>query len=451
MKKIFKKLSTFWQISLISFFVMMIIFLCTYIFQFFIIKSWLFNSEKKNMQLIYKQMEVLFNYNGVNLEKYMRTFDTLEISFAIYDENRNIKFSTGNISENLKDMKLLNKVQISFDKGIKKVILRGPINFKNNNFHICIEKKIGFYRNFLIKILVLMGFSIVVISITSLLVGMYILKRFANKLKFLKDTMKNIKEVGVSDRVKISNDGDEFEEVGIVFNSMMDEVEKSFNLQRQFVQDASHELRTPLTILKGHLQMLNRWGKHDKNILDKSLKIILDETERFIKLVNDLLTLTKIESYGKEDLIDTKVNVGEVVGEVIYGFNVLKDDVKINFEFEEGLMIKMSDEHLKQLVIIFIDNSIKYSKQIKNIWVKIYTDGENVFLSVRDNGIGIKHEDIERITDKFYRVDKLRKYNNGFGIGLSIASQLVKAYGGNLKITSEFGVFTEVVVSFKKA
>ena len=332
----------------------------------------------------------------------------------------------------------------------KKIIVNVPIMLKGQQYYVYMEKEVELYEDFLDNMFPIIYISIFIVIMFSLFEGMFISKKFVNKLKHLKNTMENVKEKGVSSRVEIFNDKDEIGNIGIVFNSMMDEVEKSFNSQKQFVQDASHELRTPLTILKGHLQMLNRWGKDDPDTLNKSLKITLDEIERLIKIVNDLLSLSNADSkVKKEDITDIEIN--QTIEEVIYGFNVLKQGINFDFQKQNSIYFRILGEHLKQIIIILIDNSIKYcDKDEKNIEIKSYEDDKNVYVSVRDNGIGIREEDIGKVTNKFYRVDKSRKYDNSFGIGLSIASKLVKLYGGDLKISSEFGIYTEVLISFKK-
>lgn len=451
MKKMFKKISTFWKMFISSFFIMLTMLFCIYLFQFFIFRNWILNHEKKSIQIVYEQIEVLVSQQEFDYDKNIEIFKLMDIDFIIYDSDEEILLSNGYTNNLFKNRDLPSKLKITFDKGIKRIILNSPINFKDRECYIYIQRKIYLYENFLSEIIPIMVVSVFIIIIMSLIAGIYISKKFINRLNLLKITMKNVKEGGVFDRVEILNERDEFDEIGIIFNSMMDKVEKSFNLQKQFVQNVSHELRTPLTILNGHLQMLNRWGKYDKDILDKSLKIALDETERFIKLVNDLLILSKTENNIRLKSIDESVNVCEIISELIYSFNVLKDEVEINFQCKSEVYIKILKEHLKQLIIIFLDNSIKYcDKDKKIIDVTVYDDNDNVIISVRDNGIGIKKQDIDKVTNKFYGDNKSKKYGNSFGIGLSIASYIVNFYNGKLEIKSEFGVFTEVLVYFKK-
>lgn len=451
MKKIFMRISTFWQLSILTFFVMIMIFLVTYLTHFFIVRDWIIEYEKENVKNIYHQIEQYFDYNDAQEQSYIELFDISDLDFVVYNTKRKIVFYSNDSVEFSVNLNFPDQMKIKFKiiNGKEKIILNSPIDIKGENLFIYMERKINIYEDFIDKLFPLILMGVFFIIIMSLIAGMYISNKFVNKLRSLKYAMEKVKEKGVGNRVIISNEKDEFEKLGIIFNSMMDEVENSFNLQKQFVQDASHELRTPLTILKGHLQMLNRWGKNNEETLDKSLKIASEEIERLIKLVNDMLTLSKIENEFKVLHIDESININSVIEEVIYGFGVLKSDTKFNFESSNVVHFKILKEHLKQLLIIFIDNAIKYcDKDQKIIDIKVNEYKNQIFLSIKDNGMGIKKEDISKVTDKFYRADKSRKYNNGFGIGLYIASELVKLYKGKLEITSEFGEYTEVTIIF---
>lgn len=439
--------------SIITFLSMIFIASITYLVQFLIVNFWITDYEKHNTEDIYEQIYTFLSYNDRDYWGSLYYFDLDDTDVFVYDENRNIIVATDDdsidelyLKENLHDV----NINVRNIDGEKKVILNAPVFTRDGPYYVYIEREIDIYEDFVGWIFPVVILSILFISVMSLLTGMYISTKFVNKLKSLKIAMEEVRDRGVSNRVKINNKNDEFDKIGILFNSMMDEVEKSFNQQKQFVQDASHELRTPLTILKGHLQMLNRWGKNDKDTLDKSLKIASEELERLIKLVNDLLSLNKMEGYKSVDVLED-IDVNEVIECVIYGFKILSDDIKIEFTPKNKIYLSILREHLKQLIIIFIDNGIKYcDKKHKHIYINVYEMNQEVVISIRDNGIGIKKEDISRVTDKFYRVDESRKYNNSFGIGLSIASQLVKLYKGKLEIFSEYGEFTEVRVSFRK-
>ncbi len=452
MKKILGRLSTFWQMSIMIFSVMIVIVSISYIFQFFIIRIWIIDYEKDSIKNTFKQIESFFDYHSVEKATHLKFFEFEDVDFWIYDAEKNIYLATDDVPNKISYSNFPSKKIIYLNRvdGEDKIVLNSPIYLNGKTFYVYIEKEIEIFEDFIDSLVPIVILSIIIIVIISLIAGMFISRKFVNRLKFLKVTMENVKEKGISNRVEILNRNDEFYKIGIVFNSMMDELEKLFNQQKQFVQDASHELRTPLTILKGHLQMLNRWGKNDPETLDKSLKIASEELERLIKLVNDLLNLNKMETYSSFK-VDEYIDVNQIIEEVIYGFDILSEDIEFNFDKSNNIYLKILREHFKQLLIIFVDNAIKYcDKEKKFINIRSYEDQDNVYISIRDNGIGIKKEHILKVTDKFYRVDESRKYNNSFGIGLSIAAQLVRLYKGKLKIISEFGLFTEVIVSFKK-
>ncbi|BAK81538.1 sensor histidine kinase [Candidatus Arthromitus sp. SFB-rat-Yit] len=446
------RLSTFWQMSMMIFSIMVFIISISYVFQFFITRVWIIDYEKDSVKNTLEQIESFFYYHSIENADYLKFFEFNDADFWIYDSDRNMLISTDDIPNAVLYGKLPTKKMNYVHKvdGEEKVILNTPLYLNGKSYYVYIEKEVEIYQDFLDTLIPMLIVFIIMILVISLLSGMFVSRKFVNRLKFLKVTMENVKEKGISNRVEILNRNDEFYKIGIVFNSMMDELEKLFNQQKQFVHDASHELRTPLTILKGHLQMLNRWGKNDPETLDKSLKIASEELERLIKLVNDLLNLNKMETHSSFK-VDEYIDVNQVIEEVIYGFDILSEDIEFNFDKTNNIYLKILREHLKQLVIIFVDNAIKYcDKDKKFINIRSYEENNRIYISIKDNGIGIKKEHILKVTDKFYRVDESRKYNNSFGIGLSIAAQLVKLYQGELEIISEFGLFTEVIVSFKK-
>lgn len=437
--------------SILTFLAIISVIIFTITAQLVVVRVWTLKYEKDDIESKYDEISILINSNSHMT--YEELFEAMELDAIIYNENKEIIFnSIKEVPQNL-EFDNINKIKSKVFLKLKydNVVLNAPINIKGEKNNIYIFKKTDMFKDYLKATLHIMICVVVLVIIISILAGMYISKKFVHKLKKLRDTMEKIKEKGISNRVDIYDKKDEFDKVNMVFNSMMDEVEDSFNSQKQFVNDASHELRTPLTIINGHLKMLDRWGKNDKETLDKSIKVSLNEVERLTKLVNDLLQLSKVENELVINDNLKEVNIYNVVSEVIYDFEMINKNVKFTYNIEDNLKLTMMREHLKQLLIIFIDNSIKYSdKEEKKIHINIFKDNNNINISVKDNGIGIPKEDIPKITDKFYRVDKSRKYNNSFGIGLSIAMQIIKLYKGTFHIDSKVGDGTKVSVIFNE-
>lgn len=437
--------------SILTFLAIISVIIFTITAQLVVVRVWTLKYEKDDIESKYDEISILINSNSHMT--YEELFEAMELDAIIYNENKEIIFnSIEEVPQNL-EFDSINKIKSKVFLKLKydNVVLNAPINIKGEKNNIYIFKKTDMFKDYLKATLHIMICVVVLVIIISILAGMYISKKFVHKLKKLRDTMEKIKEKGISNRVDIYDKKDEFDKVNMVFNSMMDEVEESFNSQKQFVNDASHELRTPLTIINGHLKMLDRWGKNDKETLDKSIKVSLNEVERLTKLVNDLLQLSKVENELVINDNLKEVNIYNVVSEVIYDFEMINKNVKFTYNIEDNLKLTMMREHLKQLLIIFIDNAIKYSdKEEKKIHINIFKDNNNINISVKDNGIGIPKEDIPKITDKFYRVDKSRKYNNSFGIGLSIAMQIIKLYKGTFHIDSKVGDGTKVSVIFNE-
>ena len=329
------------------------------------------------------------------------------------------------------------------------MVLTAPIKIAGNEYTLQIARENEMLKDLTENSFPILIFTLILGLVLSGIGAMYVSKNFINRLRRLTTTMNEIKENGINKRAEISELNDEIDKVNIVFNSMMDELEEAFHEQSRFVSDASHELKTPLTALHGHLSMLKRWGKNDKDRLEKSLDICLKEVERLKKLVNDMLLLSRAEK-SKINLNKLEeINPIAVVDEVIEQYRILKPNVKYIVNIDEDINIKIDPNDLKQLLIIFIDNSIKYNNK-DNIEIDIILkkDVNKFKLEVKDNGIGIPTNEINNVIKRFYKVDKSRVNNNSFGIGLSIANRIANNYNAKIQIDSELDKYTKISVYF---
>ena len=330
------------------------------------------------------------------------------------------------------------------------MVITGPIEIGNSQYTIQIIRENEMFQEFTENSLPILIFTLILGLALSGIGAMYVSKNFIKRLRRLTTTMNEIKEKGINKRAEISDLNDEVDKVNIVFNSMMDELEEAFHEQSRFVSDASHELKTPLTALHGHLSMLKRWGKNDKERLEKSLDICLKEVERLKKLVNDMLLLSKAEKsvvdLNKVDKIDPVI----LVDEVIEQYRFLNPNVTYIVNIDENIRIKVEPNDFKQLLIIFVDNSIKYNnKENVEISISIRKEASAIKLELKDNGIGIRKNEIDNVKKRFYKVDKSRVNNNSFGIGLSIANRIVSNYNSKIYIESELDKYTIISVYFK--
>ncbi|MFJ6210824.1 sensor histidine kinase [Lysinibacillus sp. NPDC092081] len=233
---------------------------------------------------------------------------------------------------------------------------------------------------------------------------------------------------------------DEIAELANHFNELMDQLETSFNQQKQFVEDASHELRTPISVLNGNLMMLNRWGKNDPEVLDKSLNSSLKEVNRMEKLVKDLVELSRLDSEKIKNVSIILENPQYIIEKVINDFHITHPDFSFSLQITKGEALTITEGHLEQVLTILIDNAIKYSNDEKK--VNIYYHQHE--LTVQDFGIGIPEEDIPFVTTR-------NRKKGGYGIGLSIAQKLMDNYQGKLSIESQLDEGTSVTLTFPKS
>lgn len=216
-------------------------------------------------------------------------------------------------------------------------------------------------------------------------------------------------------------------------------IQNAWERQTQFAADASHELRTPLSVIQTHLELLFRHPQY--TIEQESLTIykVLQEVKRMNKLVADLLTLAKTDS-NQLLIQQNEFVLGELVGTIIHQFEPIAElqNVSIIKNVDEHLMYKGDKERLHQLLVILMDNAMKYNVENGQIKVTCCKDGSFVTIIVEDTGIGISNEELPHIFDRFYRSDKSRtRSEGGTGLGLSIAKWITDAHNGEIKIQSE--------------
>lgn len=218
--------------------------------------------------------------------------------------------------------------------------------------------------------------------------------------------------------------------------------------QKNFISNVSHELRTPLTTIIGYTDLLNRRGTDNPELLSKSLNTINSEGQRLLRLVNDLLSLSKYERADFK-LILTSVDINILLEEVISQMKIksLKYNVDIDYKRLELPTILGDYDRLKQVFINILDNAIKYSNPGDIINVVAISYDEYVEVSTRDYGPGIPKENLNRIFDAFYRVEEDRSRQiGGTGLGLSIVKSIIESHNGQVHIESKPGEGTMIIV-----
>ena len=446
-----KRLPIFLEFSIISSIIIVSI-ICVYsVVQLISMNMLTIEYEEEQIEKRYEELSYILS----NIELKDNTLNDI-----IKDDDEIIRIYQDNYIKYKSKNDIWDKIPLSTNEELKVnfryidwdlyVVLDGKIEIDNKDYRIQIVHGDTIFDEIMENYFQTLLISLFIGIILSIIGAIYLSKRFVGRLKNLSNTINEVKENGIKYRVEISNTNDEFDKVNILFNDMLDEVEEAFNEQSRFVSDASHELRTPLTALQGHLRMIKRWGKNDKERLEKSLDICISETERLTKIVGDLLTLSRCDNEIINLSEIEKIQAKQIILQIIEHYKILNNTTKFKLIMDENLMLKIKQDHLKQILIIFIDNAIKYNdKDECVIDINIFEKNENRLFNIRDNGKGIPKDEIPYILNRFYKVDKSRKNNNSFGLGLSIADKIISLYGGRIKIYSEEGIYTEIVLKIK--
>lgn len=286
----------------------------------------------------------------------------------------------------------------------------------------------------------------VFINILSFIILVLIIKKFHKNLtKPFKNIEKTMNELKIGNLILLENKGnnDEFDKLADTFNQMIERVENSYNVQSRFVSDASHELRTPLSIIKGNIDMLNKWGKNDKTILDEAILTIKQEVDEMTSLIEKLLFIAKGENTQKILKIED-FDIDKLFDEIIEEYTLTNSDVIFNKK-SKNLIIKGDKLLVKQMLRALIDNGIKYSIE-KEITLGLFEEDRAIY--IKDKGFGIAEENLNKIFDRFYRVDSHRNKNlGGTGLGLSIVKLIADLNNYKIQVKSELGKGTTFIIS----
>lgn len=207
--------------------------------------------------------------------------------------------------------------------------------------------------------------------------------------------------------------------------------------QTEFVQNASHELRTPLTIIQAKQELLLR--EPNAKIIDKSeeISLTLNETKRLAKLTKDLMILAS--AYSNNMTLDKEiVNIDELIKNTVKPYNEIMqlEEKKLELNLTYGKTINIDVNKIQQVMIILLDNAIKYTEKKEKIEICTFQKDNKCIIEVKDTGIGISDEGLKQVFNRFYREDRARnRETGGSGLGLSIADTIVKAHSGTIKAT----------------
>lgn len=240
-----------------------------------------------------------------------------------------------------------------------------------------------------------------------------------------------------------------FNDMAMQLEDTLDDLTKSEQMRREFVANVSHELRTPITSVRSYAETLEEDPDMPAETREKFLEVILNESDRMTKIVQDLLTLSRFDAGSIEFAFDY-FSIEKSVRDVYNAMAMEAQSHGHNFTLDvapDMPMICGDRQRVEQVLINMVSNAIKYTKDGGSISISAGRSGSEVWCAVKDNGIGIPEEDAGKVFDRFYRVDKARsRESGGTGLGLSIAQEIVTRHGGRMELKSRLGEGTLITV-----
>ncbi|MFC4182776.1 HAMP domain-containing sensor histidine kinase [Saccharococcus thermophilus] len=452
-----------WKLTFLSAVAIFITYFVFTFLQYHIVKQWLLNEEEKAMKQTVEEIETYYaenrNISWKDVRQSKPLLEELNEKYQlirVLDRKGNVVVSVSNgASVSLSPSAVPKKPQMDyhFINNERFIMLREPLHVGAVHGTIEIARRLVKFQHLTNMFFFVMTVIGAMAMVASALIGKLVAQNFVGRLKTLTKTMMDIKNKGIQKRIDVPASRDEMSELMMMFNQMMDEIERSFDQQKQFVEDASHELRTPIAILEGHLSLLRRWGKHNPDILEESLQAAIQEVGRLKKLVLELLDLSRAETITVPNNI-VPIDPQQAVEQVVKNFRVLHPDFQFTIDNSstQTARIRMTKYHFEQLLLILLDNAVKYSQQAKQVTILIKEEERFVRIAVTDYGIGIPKEELEKVFLRFYRVDKARsREKGGVGLGLAIAKEIIDKYDGQITIDSEVGRGTTVELAIPKA
>jgi heavy metal sensor kinase len=281
-------------------------------------------------------------------------------------------------------------------------------------------------------------YSVPLILAISLALGWFLVGRALMPFEEITGTAEKITFENLNTQIVTARKENEIQRLVQSFNAMVRRLDASFRQMRKFNADAAHELRTPLAIIQGETEVALRLPNLPHEIR-AVLASNLEELDRLTRIVNDLLTLSEAES-GKQVLTKHSVDAGKLLEDLVDQMRLLATDrnLKINLQCSPDLWIDADELWIRRAVLNLLDNAIKYSKDSGTIEIRAVKENLMVRLRVRDEGIGIRMEDLPHIFDRLYRADPARnRGSGGAGLGLALVKWIVEAHEGTIRVDSK--------------
>lgn len=401
--------------------------------------------EQSELAEIYiSQMHVFENDSSVDLSKETASGIISKLGLVlgnirIYDENHSLLASSKDIgqdvlteNENKKILEAASKGNYAYIIKESRVYFASPVYVQDNTIAILeIVYPLAFFSDFTGKFvnILLIGAGLFAILVTFLIAN--IAERITKPINRLAAAAENYANRNFAPLE--TKGSDEIAQLYRSFNSMGAQLQEYIQRQKQFVSNVSHELRTPLTAIKGYSEYLMDEVRGHPD-MEKAVYHLNNESRRLAKLVDEVLTLSRIDS-GKENFQLGKLDLSAVVRETTekMAFRAQKYGIKLASDIEPGILIWGDREKMIQVIVNLLDNAFKFSPASSVVEVKLRRDAKTALLSIADQGIGIPGNEAEKVFERFYRAENARNIT-GTGLGLSIVKYIIEEHKGTIRL-----------------
>lgn len=391
------------------------------------------------------QKNILIDFNNEKIKLYSQLLD---IEFVIFKNNK-ILYASNEFP--LENIELYQESENMFfvhksENNTENAILRTQFEVPYDGEIILYLKEIN---NQAEKVQNILTYIIPLLLLFLIWAGNQLIDKILIPIKKLTKTIENINIADMPKKIDLSNENNEMLQLINSFNAMIERLRNGIDTLNNFNHDISHELKTPITVIVTSLELCLR-NERDTEYYENNMRTIQYEINQIQKIIDMLLLFTK---YSKQSIQGTfkKSNLDSILIDVIskYEKYALAKNITIHINKIENIKMNVNPLLINIIFSNLIDNAIKYTSEGKQIFVELAHKNEKTYFRIEDEGIGIEKKHINKLTEKFYRVDQSRnKKIKGFGLGLSIVKNFVNLHNGNLNIQSTYNKGTVVLIDF---
>ena len=338
---------------------------------------------------------------------------------------------------------------VDVDQTIKEWLsLAVPVTRGEDTFIVYVRMDAEFLNDILAQLMLNITIMVLIAVVLTAVLWFFLANRITNPIVTMIDRAKAMAQGELSQEIPVHGK-DEIGQLAYNFNHMARELSQLDTMRKEFVANVSHELRTPLTSIRTYTETLLEGALEEPETASRFLKIVDDEAQRMSLLVSDLLELSRLDS-ARTKLDQDVLDLIGLLRVTIRQSQIHAEQKNQTIEFnppEESCFILANAPRFNQVVFNVLSNSIKYSPEDTVITVTVETTDEDYHVYIKDQGVGIPEESVDRIFERFYRVDKGRSRSmGGTGLGLAIAKEIIEEHGGNIYAASTQGEGTTMVI-----